>query len=285
MNPRLYAEINNPNKWRPRMGEPLGESELAQFQAGLDRIFGTAPDGSPNVRIVWGQDYAKTKTFNRYSRDWYPRYLSHVLEEGGQDQYGQAIYSSHYVAAPRYVIEGRVSMPENAVAFAETGVEKLAIADEDGKQQIISSDSYTSAFGEHWEELLRILDHDHIDPQKSDCCKWNAEQGYECNGYFRLPDAGDLKYLAAKWRQMQQYFQTAPDQARTPQEKQRLFEERMRGLTEQKRQQKEAVKKELAEFWQSKFAKLDQSVTEQAHGPWHFMSGHNPAGLPAAPKV
>lgn len=305
MNPRLYEEINNPNKWRPRMGAPLSETDLARFQLGLNRIFGLALDNSPNVRIVWGQDYEQTKTFNRYSGDWYPRYLSHVLEEAGQDQFGQPTFSAQYVAAPRYVIEGRVSMPENAAAFAETGVEKLAVVlctncgeafnEQNGKcpkcngvqskQQIISSESYTAAFGECWEELLRILDHDHIDPQQSDCCKWNAEQGYECNGYFRLPVASDLKYLDAKWRQMQAVFRTAPDQARTPEEKQRLLQSRMRDLTEQKRKQKEAVKMELAEFWQSKFAKLDQSVTEQAHGPFHFLSGHNPAGLPAASKT
>jgi len=299
LNPRLYAEINNPNKWHPRMVVPMGESDLARFQEGLNSIFGVAPDGSPNVRIVWGQDWEKTKCFNRYSGDWYPRYLSHVIEKGGEDQHGQAVISSQYVAAPRYVIEGRVSLPENATAFAESGVEKLAVllcascggscGEKDDacptcgsrgtwQQQIVSSDSYKAAFGEHWEELMRILDHDHLDPQQSACCKWNAEQGYECNGYFRLPDPMDLKYLAARWRQMQSLFKTAPNQARTAEEKQRLLAQRMRDLTEKKRQQKEAVRKELAEFWQSKFANLDQSVTEQHHGPFHFMSAHNPAG-------
>lgn len=280
MNPRLNESINNPDKWTPNMGEPVSAQTLAGFQLGLNKIFGLGLDGTPNVRIVWGQDFEQTKVFNRYSGDWYPRYLSHVLEKTDQDANGQPVIQSRYVAAPRYVIEGRVSIPENALAFADSGVEKLVVLDPDGKPEVVSAESYRAAVGEQYEELLRILDHDHLDPRLSQCCQWNAEHGYECNGYYRSPDGGDLLYLQHGWTQMQRLFQTAPSQARTTQEKQFLFTQRMARLTETKRKQKEEIKKELGEFWKSRFADLDQSVTEQAHGPFHFLSGHNPAGVP-----
>ncbi len=284
MNSRIYEEMNDPDKWRPRMGEPLNAFEMARFQMGLNQIFGLAPDNSPNVRIVWGQNYEATKCFNRYSGEWYPRYLSFVQESSELNKDGLPVVKAEYVAAPRYVIEGRVSLAENASALAESGVETLAMLDEDGKQQVIAQDTFRPAVGEQWEELLRILDHDHIDPKQSACCQWNAAREFECWGYFRLPDAGDLKYLQAKWNQMRHIFETAPGEVRTAKEKQYLFNSRMAAFTEEKRRQKDEVKKALAEFWKSKFAQLDQSVTEQAHGPYHFLSGHNSAGRPAVDK-
>lgn len=280
MNHRLYEEINNPDKWTPRMGEPVSRNDLARFQLGLNKVFGLALDGSPNVRIVWGQDFDATRCFNRYSGEWYPRYLSHIDEEVIEKN-GQKVVAFNYIAAPRYVIEARVSQAENVFAFAESGVEKLAVMDESGKPQVVSSESFTAAVGEEWEEILRIFDHDHYDSRQSECCEWNAKSGYECWGYYRHPDAGDLKYLANAWQQMQERFKTAPDEARTPEEKEQLLRERMRRMTELKRRQKEEVRKSLAEFWSSNFAKLDQSATEQAHGPFHFLSGHNSAGRPA----
>lgn len=279
MNSRIYEPINDPDKWTPRMGAPLNAIDLARFQLGLNQIFGLAPDNSPNVRIVWGQDWEKTKAFNRYSGAWYPRYLSHTQEEVMEDDAGLPLLKVEYVAAPRYVIEGRVCLADNAPELERAGAETLAIFDEAGKQQVITSDSFQRAVAEEYEEVLRIFDHDHIDPKQSACCQWNAERGFECWGYYRHPDDGDLKYLAAKWRQMQAQFQTAPDQVRTTQEKQRLLMDRMHALTEEKRRQKEEIKKELAEFWKSHFAKFDQSPTEQHHGPYHFMAAHNPAGI------
>lgn len=282
MNHRLNEEFNNPDKWSPRMPEPLNLADLARFQAKLNQIFGLAPDNSPNVRIVWAQNWEQTRVFNRYSGSWYPRYLSHTLEESGEDENGLPTLRIEYVAAPRYVIEGRVSMAENGAALLESGVEKLAVFDESGKQQLLSSERYLPAVGEQWEELLRIYDHDHIDPKQSACCQWNAKNGYECWGYYRHPDDGDLLYMNAKWREYRQFFETNPMEVRTAKEKQRLLTTRMAAFTEEKRQKQEAIKKELAEFWNSKFARLDQSVTEQAHGPFHFLSGHNPAGTPAS---
>ena len=282
MNSRIYEEINDPDKWSPRMGAPLNLFELARFQLGLNQIFGLAMDNSPNVRIVWGQDWEKTKRFNRYSGSWYPGYLSHVQEEDGLDENNVPVIKSQYVAAPRYVIEGKISQPENALALGECGVETLAMFDEDGKQQVISKETYQAAVGEEYEEILRIYDHDHIDPKQSACCQWNAKRNYECWGYYRHPDAGDLKYLAAKWREMQKLFQTGPDQQRTPQEKQYHFLATMAALTEQKRKQKEEIKKELGEFWKSNFAQLDQSAKEASWGPYHFVGEgmkHSSSGL------
>lgn len=290
MNHRLNEEFNNPDKWRPQMGEQFNRVDRGRFQLALNKIFGLAPDGSPNVRIVWGQDFEVTRVFNRYSGEWYPAYLSHVAEDVNEID-GQKTVAFHYIAAPRYVIEGRVSRGANLDALLESGVDKLAMQETDrkgrpvGAPQIISAEAYGSAVGEEWEELLRIVDHDHYDPRQSYCCIHNAQRGYECWGYYRHPDAGDLKYLAAGYQQMQQAFETAPDQARTPEEKAKLLMERMRKMTEVKRQRKDEVKRSLAEFWSSKFAKLDQSVTEQAHGPFHFLSGHNSAGVPVKPKI
>lgn len=306
MNSLIYQEINDPEKWVPRMARPFNETDLARFQEGLNRIFGLGSDNSPNVRIVWAQDWEQTKVFNRYSGDWYPRYLSHTLEEGGQDDQRLPTLKVQYVAAPRFVIEGRVSQAENALAFVESGEEVIAVvlcvacgeasppqegvADPacpscgsraGGKIQKITSDTYRAGVADEYEELLRILDHDHLDPELSACCQWNARRDYECWGYYRHPGAGDLKYLEAKWREMQERFQTGPDQQRTAEEKQRFLRERLWEMTEQKRKKKELIKQELGEFWRSKFAKLDQSVTEQHHGPFHFLSGHNPAGIPA----
>lgn len=282
MNSKIYEPFNDPDKWRPRMGAPLNAIDLARFQLGLNQIFGLGDDNRPNVRIVWAQDWERTKAFNRYSGDWYPRYLSHTLEEVVTDEAGLPLLKIEYVAAPRYVIEGRVSQADNELALTDTGVEKLVMLDEAGRQQVITSDAFQAAVAEEYEELLRIFDHDHIDPKQSACCQWNARRGYECWGYYRHPDEGDLQYLKAKWREMQARYSTRPDQERTPQEKQQLLTERMRALTEQKRRQKEEIKKELAEFWDSHFAKFDQSPTEQHHGPYHFLSAHNSAGSPAA---
>lgn len=282
MNSLIYKEINDPEKWTPRMARPFNATDLARFQMGLNQIFGLGPDNSPNVRIVWAQDWEQTKCFNRYSGDWYPRYLSHTLEDVGRDDQKQTTLKTEYVAAPRFVIEGRVSQVDNAAAFAESGVEKVAVTDKDGKPQVLTSDQYQAAVADEYEELVRILQHDHDDPNQSACCQWNARRGYECWGYYRHPDGVDLKYLEAKWREMQARFQTAPDQQRTAEEKQRFLTERLTAMTEAKRKKKELIKQELGEFWRSKFAKLDQSVTEQHHGPWHFMSGHNSAGTPAS---
>ena len=88
--------------------------------------------------------------------------------------------------------------------------------------------------------------------------------------------------MNAKWREYRQFFETNPMEVRTAKEKQRLLTTRMAAFTEEKRQKQEAIKKELAEFWNSKFARLDQSVTETSFGPYHFLSGHNPAGTPAS---
>jgi hypothetical protein len=78
--------------------------------------------------------------------------------------------------------------------------------------------------------------------------------------------------LAARVQAMQRELQGDPRVVRTPEEKARLLRRRMEQMTERNRQRKEIIAAELQEFFSSKFARLDQSVTEQAHGPYLFLN-------------
>jgi hypothetical protein len=256
MNSTLYDTINDPEKWTPRMAEPCSASDLAWFQAGLDRIFG---DGM--ARIAWGQDWERTKQYNRYGDFWYPAYLSHTNED------------NEYVMAPRYIVEGKITVEVfKAMGGLEAGREATKIIDPNDplqrEQELESSTWKAAPLVDQWEELIRIDWHDPVEG----CCNWNKVRGFECWGYFRKPDQADLDYLAARVQAMQRELQGDPRVVRTPEEKARLLRRRMEQMTERNRQRKEIIAAELQEFFSSKFARLDQSVTEQAHGPYLFLN-------------
>jgi hypothetical protein len=274
MNPAIYEEINNPPKWNPRMAEPCSRETIRVFQKGLDRIFGTRPGGLPLVRIVWAQDFEKTKTFNRYSKEWYPSYLSHVNEWAGQDVAGQPTIRSVYVAAPRYIIEGWRAPELDYADLAMAETERVVAPDEDGKEQLIRADSFTAAVGEQWEEIFRLAVHDHNDPKQSYCCQWNEMHGYECWGYFRVPTKAHLDHLEYAYKQMQEVFDTGPTMVRTEAEKARHFARRMDELTKAKQYRRDQISRELSEFWKSKFANPNQPYKEAVHGPYHFLNSN-----------
>lgn len=276
MNPAIYEEINNPKKWTPRMAEPCSRDTIAVFQKNLDRIFGTRPGGLPLVRIVWGQDFEKTKIFNRYSKEWYPAYLVHVNEWMEQDIAGQPVQRSTYISAPRYVIEGwRAPAIDYAdLVMAET--EKVTIMEEgrDGKpvEQIVTTDSFVESAGDQWQEIFRVAVHDHADPKQSFCCQWNEAHEDECWGYYRAPTKAILDKLEADYAQMKTIFQTAPWEVRTQEEKARNFARRMDQITKDKQYRRDQISRQLSEFWSSKFANPNQSHKQAASGPYHFIT-------------
>lgn len=253
MNAKLYETINNPEKWSSRMGQPCAAATLQRFQLGLDSIFGTGM-----ARIVWGQDWERTKTWNRYGEFWYPTYLSHINSD------------VEYIAKPRYYVEGRISLEiTRAQGSIEQGQESIKVKDEAGREQLLTTDTFTEAAlaqDGQWEELICIDRHDNV------CCAWNQQRGYECAGYYRHPDNRDLQYLAARVFEMFQHFKGDPRLVRSDEEKNAFLRRRLEHLTEAKRQRKAQLSGALREFFSSHFAKLDQSPTEQAHGPYHFLN-------------
>lgn len=174
--------------WDENIPSPLGPVDLAQFQAKLNGIVGTEDDGTPRWRVVWGQDLAAVSAWNRYAREWQPKYLwTGKPDLRMNPATGILERKTEWIGVPRYFVEALRPAVHRNVA------EERAGTDQEG-------DAYTERRldGPEYVLMFCVCQHDqkvHESGWRA-CCLDRQHAGMRCFGRYRVPDDADIAVLA-----------------------------------------------------------------------------------------
>lgn len=261
----------NIQPWRENFPSPV---RLDDFQKQIERITGYDPDGHPRHRIVWGCDLEKARLWDRYNERWIPAYFQPNvlykprLKETHEYQNGLLVlpeYDLGLYGTPRFYLEF-YAPPERVAGGSE------AHYDADLKQQV-SAQRFDEAM---YVPMVEISLHD----RHRSCCLWNQEQGHQCHGWYREPDAGDLEQLAAAWYEFQQqsaFEAHDPRKGLRPhqvelvhQRAHQMHRDRMDALWHN-------LERETESFFRDNIWKLSATPTGLQQGKYHFLGESKPA--------
>ena len=238
--------INN-HEWRENIPSPLSREDIARFQEKLNKIVGVEPDGTPHLKLVWGQDQREDGMWDREGY-WVPRHhWSTVYDNVANEKTGLIELVPKYIGVPRYFVLAYVPpvhLPESE-----------RVASFDGKTFFTPEMNETQ-----WVDFLEGGVCVHTPKREDgwrDCCEKAATNGVNCFGLYRPPDEKDLDYIHRCYQQWQRMEQRIDPNLPF---KKNDHSARWRAMTAKQQAQKEKEKaerkKEIADF----FTVLDTKV-------------------------
>lgn len=197
--------------WTENVASPMAAVEFARFQASLDSIVGLEADGTPRLRLVWGQDLRTTETWDRYQKLYRPRYAHRrVRRDVISPSTGLIEPRYDWIGVPRYFIEAYVPR------LHLNPLEEKAGADPDG-------DTYAEArtVGGIYVTATPILEHSQVIGEGGwrICCLEAVRLGRKCWGRYREPDQFDLDTVRQGLAERQQAGVSRPDAPSTEADK------------------------------------------------------------------
>lgn len=188
--------INNSKEWNENIPSPLSPSDAAAFQAQLNQICGTEPDGTPHLRLAWGMDLDSNSPLcdALWDREgyWIPRHhWTTKHQPKANPQTGLIGLEPIYIGVPRFFV--LAYLPP-----AHIPDEERAAAWQDGEH-------FTEEMNRNqWIDSLEIWKHINRNAEGDfGCCLEAGRDSLNCYGMYRPPDAEDLRYLCACYQQWQ----------------------------------------------------------------------------------
>lgn len=175
------------HNWTENIPSPVSRTDIDKFQSQLDGIVGVEPDGVLRWRVVWGQNLDQTTIWDRYQKEWRPRYpAGHSKEYIANPKTGVLELKRKWYGVPRYFIEALIPRIHRNANAERAGV------DGDGDvftERKLPEPDYITMFC--------ITQHD---IRKKDewraCCLRRMHKGQTCFGRYRAPDQIDIDTLA-----------------------------------------------------------------------------------------
>lgn len=176
----------NSHDWRENIPSPLGQTDLDRWQSELDSVVGVDDDGTKRWRLIWGQDMQNAVAWNRYSREWEPRYpAGSTRDYVANPATGIVELKKVWFGVPRYFIEALIPRVRRDERIERAGV------DPDG-------DVYTERrlTGPEYMTMICVTQHDHrVRDGWRLCCLRRIQKGQTCYGHYRPPDQADIDML------------------------------------------------------------------------------------------
>lgn len=180
----------NDHLWDENIACPMSESSIALWQKKLNDLAGTESDGTPHLKLEWGQD-PQALELDRLANVWLPRH--HWDTKNGVEQVSEAGlflgYKPVYIGVPRMFVVAYVP----PVHFPDTELEQHKVGDDTFLPHPIKEAT--------WLEMQVIKT---CKPRIGDsfaCCIENASKGRNCYGYYRPFDMQDFEYIRKCFRQ------------------------------------------------------------------------------------
>lgn len=249
--------INDPKKWMENTPPP---SIPSSFTDDLLRAGGTNAKGQPNFRIVWGQDFDKTKIWSReFEKEWFPRYWYRTVRrqriiEHPAFMIAPVVFDLVKVGIPRFFIETRLDPAVYYASGTETSV------DSDGVVTRAAQIDDEAC----WWTFLEICDH------KDGCCAYSDSLNSNCHGVFTVPGGKHLDAVQA-YRKWFDEIHCDPNKPVTADFKTRIYQQ-MRDA-EQKNRETLMQEMEYAtrHFVNTHFTQLSDDPSVRKHGRFHFL--------------
>lgn len=183
---RFMANFLNSHDWRENIPSPLGQADLDRWQVELDAIVGVDDDGTKRWRIQWGQDMQNAIVWNRYSREWMPRYpAGSTVDYVANPATGVIELKKIWFGVPRYFIEALLPRVHRNERIERAGVD-------------VDGDVFTERriVGPEYVTMICITQHDkRIKDNWRLCCLRRIQKGQTCFGKYRPPDQADVETL------------------------------------------------------------------------------------------
>ncbi len=189
--------INNSHEWNVNIPSPLSPSESAKFQQELNQICGTEADGTPHLRLAWGQDLDINSPLcdGLYDREgyWVPRHhWTTKYENFANQETGLIELRPVYIGVPRYYI----------LAY----VPPVHIPDDQRKASWEGGEFFTEDMNRNqWVDFMELEDHVNKNADGDyGCCLEAASHGVNCHGMYGTPNPKDLRFVTACYKRWQQ---------------------------------------------------------------------------------
>lgn len=226
--------------------------DLKPFQEQIDRIAGKTTDGKSRVRIVWGQDFERTKMI--VCGKWRMRYPFYRYEVGSEIR---------DIGIPRFYIE---ELHLNAELQEDNRWEQARWTWEDGVLVDVLGPIPAEGF---YSAVFMIAHHDEA------CCNGEGHKKFEqCLGGYRPPNDADLERIRrAIWNR-----DHAPKSELQPSDE--LIRKRNLDRIEQQDQDRSAKLREGLDDFARTHAHtwVNDDPTVAKWGKYHWVSGHNKSG-------
>jgi len=155
--------------WNGNFPPPLEERVIARFQKRINKICGPAPNGRPNVRVIWPADSRED--------------ISMYVDADGEKRARYCLYSHEYQC--EQVLESGVSAVE--LVTVDIVPQRWIVEDYND-----STDSYV--------HLFTVGYHDER------CCNGSESiSGHLCFGLYREPEDQDLERLQKLHKEREEY--------------------------------------------------------------------------------
>lgn len=275
--------------------------DIASFQKELTRIFGKHEGtGRPWVRVIWMasginqvDEYGWPIAYdwdmygNGGKGEWRRRYLYasscdrlDLLDPATGLWYAKKIWTD--ISPPRFAIE-RFIHPEEALrGWVASGIDSLG-------------DKWTDrrpTYGRYEPlmfppNLLPLVPHiatGVISAHNDYCCLQASKEQMLCYGQYAEPSRVHLdEFQRLRYMQLQakedRPGEMTRDQFAAAQERSKKRDSRVFSKTESN------IDLIVKEAWKTHRGLLSEDPSQNTHGVWHWMSGHNKAGTPTKPKI
>ncbi|MCI0663814.1 MAG: hypothetical protein L0220_22360, partial [Acidobacteria bacterium] len=216
-----------------------------RFQRRINKICGLAPNGKPNVRVIWPADSREE--------------VSMYVDDDGEKRARYCLYSHEYQC-------------ERVQESGLVGVETVTV-------DIVPQRWIVEEYNEQTDSYLHLFTVGFHDER---CCNGSESiSGQLCFGLYREPEDQDLERLQKLVKLREEYIRVKPDEPMSYGELQDYLS-RIRAWTEQaqlaaKRRYKEAI---ISGLMPQAARLCSDDPTVQKWNKWHFMAGHNKSGTP-----
>ena len=229
----MNEALNDPTKWDSNEPSPMAAVDLARFQAALVSIVGAEEDGTPHMRVVWGQDLKATAIWDRYAREWRPRY-AHERIKSQVFNPATGLFETKYdwIGVPRFFIEAYIPPVHAKPAEEKAGV------DADG--DVFAEAKQPEGM---WMTATPICQHSQLKVESGwrTCCYnaiWNKQT---CWGTYREPDDFDLETVREGLERRMAANISRPDQRLTQYDREVAYLEWVRDALKEKNKKREEV--------------------------------------------
>lgn len=189
--------INDSREWNANIASPLSRYESEKFQHDLNQICGTELDGTPHLRLAWGQDLDVNSPLcdGLYDRKgyWVPRHhwttrFHHIANP----QTRLLELQPEYIGVPRYYI----------LAY----VPSVHMPDEQRRASFEDGEFFTEDMNRNqWVDFMGLEDHINKNADGDyGCCLEAGRHGFNCHGMYGTPNQKDLRYITGHYKQWQQ---------------------------------------------------------------------------------
>lgn len=242
-------EINS-HRWTRYIPAPSFQMGEAEFQRRLDRLFGTEPDGTKRVQLVW---IPRFEVYNVYLKRWLPiQSLSVPDGEAFNEDSGLWEPRFRYVGIPRWGVVGKVNPDAIPSALLVAGT------DQD------KTDRDADLNPHHWKLLFSLADHYgpyDEDAQDMKCCVDMMQQHrVRCFGAYRPPCEDDLKMIESQYEWHRDQFDVAPHLVGTENDRWTLFEQSIARFKERQRRKNAKADDIIEAEWLSGFNERTYSL-------------------------